>query len=266
MTSQSTYLLSTGSEDIERLGILNKIYNPYSERLIQSAQLQSGDTVMDIGCGHGQITSFLSTIIGPKGKVFAVDNASDQIEIARQNCREHTNISFHVASIMDEKICDAIKPNSLDAIYCRFVLIHVPDAVIAIKNMLSLLKPNGKLILEEPYIQPTRFLPTDQAQASTKRLPNIFSECDIPLTLFPKLRQLPVEILSYTLAQPVCYTKELKRMPMLSLKQRAPLLVDKYGATWEQIESTLKFYESCINDDNIYLIPYTVYQFIAVKH
>lgn len=201
--------------------------------------MKPGDLVADIGCGHGQITAILSSIVGPKGKVFGLDSAPDQIEVAHTTCKDLPNTVFHIANIMDENICDAIKPNSLDAIYCRFVLIHVPDPVLAIKNMLALLKPNGKLILEEPHVLPTRFAPVDESQAPQKTLPSLFSSSDIPVKLYPMLKKLPVEIISYTLHQPVLYTKELKHIPILSLKQRTPMLIEKYGASPEQIESTL---------------------------
>ena len=47
--------------------------------------MQSGSSVLDLGCGTGYLTKVLSERIGPEGKVVAVDPDGERLKIAREN-------------------------------------------------------------------------------------------------------------------------------------------------------------------------------------
>jgi protein-L-isoaspartate(D-aspartate) O-methyltransferase len=73
---------------------------PYTVRLmLEWLDAQSGDKVLDVGSGSGWTAALLSHIVGPKGKVYAVEKVPELVKFGRQNC-ERINLShveFHQA-------------------------------------------------------------------------------------------------------------------------------------------------------------------------
>src|SRR5665213_1084153 len=58
-----------------------------------------GDKVLDVGSGSGWTSALLSSIVGPKGKVYAVEKISELVEFGRDNCRRIglKNVHFYEA-------------------------------------------------------------------------------------------------------------------------------------------------------------------------
>lgn len=114
------YLLGTGKNDYERLEIMSRHYNPPAIQFLQDSRLKPGMTVLEIGCGAGQMACDLASVVGPRGKVIATDNSPAQIETSKATAEKRgiKNIEFH--------ICDVMNLTSLnikvDAIYGRWVL------------------------------------------------------------------------------------------------------------------------------------------------
>jgi cobalt-precorrin-6B (C15)-methyltransferase len=52
---------------------------------ISKARLREGSVVVDVGCGTGGLTVEAALQVAPKGKVFAVDNDENAIELTKTN-------------------------------------------------------------------------------------------------------------------------------------------------------------------------------------
>lgn len=52
---------------------------------ISKARLHEGDTIVDVGCGTGGLTTEAALQVGPKGKVYALDEDSQAIELTKTN-------------------------------------------------------------------------------------------------------------------------------------------------------------------------------------
>ena len=46
---------------------------------------QAGDTILDLGCGTGELSAYLAELVGPEGKVVAVDPDKERILLAQQS-------------------------------------------------------------------------------------------------------------------------------------------------------------------------------------
>lgn len=136
------YSLNYGSTDSQRLAIINKYYNPASIELLKKAGVTSGMSIAEVGCGHGDMLKAIQSMVHQDGKVYAIDHSNEQLIIAKYTAN-HPNTEFILQDVFKLKLSQQI-----DFVYCRLLLMHLSDPIQAIRKMLGLLKPKGKLILE----------------------------------------------------------------------------------------------------------------------
>ncbi len=142
------YLLKVGTEGAARLDLVNDIFGPCSRRFLLDAGLRPGLSVLEVGCGTGNMTRFLAETVGCEGRVVAVDASPRQIEFAQARCAEAgcRNVTFvcSPAEGLD------LPQRGFDVACCRFLLMHLraPDATI--DRMCRSLVPGGVLACEEP--------------------------------------------------------------------------------------------------------------------
>src|SRR6516165_5814455 len=140
------YALATGEAAAYRLGILHDLYGPGTRRVLLEAGIRRGMRVADLGCGVGMVTALLAELVGPGGHVVGIDSSGAQLAQARERLNGNgTNVSFVEASATDT----GLPPGSFDLVYCRFLLIHLPEPERALRQMSALLKPGGILVCED---------------------------------------------------------------------------------------------------------------------
>lgn len=140
------YLLSTGESDYERLSILSKLYNPLALYFLTDSGLKPGMTVLEIGCGSGHMACDIARLVGPKGKVIAIDSSEKQIELAKKTAKDFgvDNIDFHACDVFD---LDRLGV-SYDATYGRWVIEFSQQPAKALEVMYKHLKSGGILCYE----------------------------------------------------------------------------------------------------------------------
>lgn len=83
------------------IGYGQTISEPTTVRLmLEWLDPKPGQAILDVGSGSGWTTALLSTIVGSKGKVFAVEIIPELKEFGEKNCRQLgiKNIEFFVAN------------------------------------------------------------------------------------------------------------------------------------------------------------------------
>lgn len=72
---------------------------PYVKRRAMSFGIKEGMTVVDYGCGPGRYSVFLAKMVGPDGKVFAVDLSPLAEKMVKKRALKHgvSNITFQLA-------------------------------------------------------------------------------------------------------------------------------------------------------------------------
>ncbi len=141
------YSLATGEAAVRRLTALHRVYSPAGRRVLLRAGLKPGMVVADFGCGVGATTCMIAEMVGPSGHVTGIDLNASQIEQGRILCNQAgvTNASFLESSAT----ATGLPRNSLDLVYCRFLLLHLVDPAAGLREMIALLKPGGVLVVED---------------------------------------------------------------------------------------------------------------------
>ena len=52
---------------------------------------QAGDAILDVGCGTGELSAYLADLVGPEGKVVAVDPDKERVLLAQQSYSDVKN-------------------------------------------------------------------------------------------------------------------------------------------------------------------------------
>jgi ubiquinone/menaquinone biosynthesis C-methylase UbiE len=144
--------------ELERLRAIEEVFDPSSRRRLLATGLTAGWSCLEVGPGAGSILNWMSDMVGPSGRVCAVD-LSTKFLMAPQ--------PKHV-EIRQGDVRSAPWPgSSFDLVHARYVLIHLPDYEAALSKMLACLKPGGWLVLEEPDFSASRGITGDAAQLKT---------------------------------------------------------------------------------------------------
>lgn len=117
-------------------------------RMLELLGIEPGMTVCDLGCGNGYHTLRLARMVGPEGKVFAVDIQPPMLEMLRERCRAEgiENVIPVLGTYRDPRLdpesCDLIL---LADVYHEF---SYPQSMLwGIREALR--KPHGRAALLE---------------------------------------------------------------------------------------------------------------------
>jgi ubiquinone/menaquinone biosynthesis C-methylase UbiE len=113
---------------------------PVVRGLLSQMSIQSGDKVVEAGCGVGRLTEMLAELVGPKGKVFAFDISPRMVE----GCRER-GLPPQV-EIAQACAADLPPPDGeFDAVVCHNAFPHFEDKPAALREFRRLLRKDGIL-------------------------------------------------------------------------------------------------------------------------
>ena len=147
--NDKSYVLNVGRHDVERLGKSDRIYGPGSRDFLQRyAHIKEGMTILDVGCGTGNMSLWMAEKVGPKGQVIGIDASAEQIEVSKARAKSMglENIRFVHLDFSQIRSLDTL----FDIAYCRFILIHLTQPLEAIKLMTLVTRPGGAVVCEEP--------------------------------------------------------------------------------------------------------------------
>lgn len=110
-------------------------------------RLERGALVADIGCGHGASTILMAQAF-PRSRFLGLDYHAESIATARRRAAEQgvaSNIAFEV------KAATAFEGSDFDLVCFMDCLHDLGDPVGALARCRRALKPDGKVLLVEPY-------------------------------------------------------------------------------------------------------------------
>ncbi len=122
---------------------LNHWLGQATETMLDMAGISTGHRVLDVAAGAGEQSITIAKKVGTTGYVLASDISSNILEFAEQMAKQAglKNIETKVMDGENLTIPDA----TFDAVISRVGLIYFPDQQRALKEMLRVLKPGGKV-------------------------------------------------------------------------------------------------------------------------
>ena len=235
------YVISGGRPGFDRLRVLSRVWGDTTQSLLRSVGVGPGMRCLDVGCGAGDVSLFLASLVGPAGRVTGIDPDAVQLDLVRAECRRlgTTTIELAVADVMELKTSD-----TYDVVYSRFVLEHLRDPLEALRRMWRAVRPGGVLVAEDGDFSAEFCEPPDPGfdfwqyayqetlrrhggdPLSGRRLHSRFREVGIP---DPQLEMV----------QHVYLGGEGKWMPYLTIARTAPTIVASGVATQAQVDAAL---------------------------
>lgn len=127
----------------------------FTDPLFELLDVQLGNRILDLGCGSGELTARLGTLVGPEGYVLGADSSTDMLNKAKSLTATQGSISYLPAIDIQLPFGDqdqhevASLKGSFDLVFSNATLHWCKtDPAGVLKNVEWLLKPGGKFVFE----------------------------------------------------------------------------------------------------------------------
>ena len=158
------YVLGTRDDEVERLGLQHRVWRGRVLEAFRRARIRSGQTVIDVGAGPGFVARDLSDLVGPSGKVIALERSPHFV--ARLRERGLANVE-----VREQDVSEPFGIEGADASWCRWLLSFVADPAETARHIGAALKPGGIAVFHEYAAYGTwRMMPPDALQERFRSL------------------------------------------------------------------------------------------------
>jgi ubiquinone/menaquinone biosynthesis C-methylase UbiE len=126
--------------------------NRLRKTTIDQALIKPGDTVLDVGCGTGEVT-LAAKARAKHGNVYGIDPAPEMIAVARSKAtRKGLHIDFRIGVIEALSFPDS----SIDVVTSSLMMHHLPDdlKIRGLAEIYRVLKPGGHVLIAD-FMRPT---------------------------------------------------------------------------------------------------------------
>jgi SAM-dependent methyltransferase len=114
------------------------------ENVVRRGDLKPGHRVLDLGTGTGSVAVAAAGLVGPAGKVTAVDISPDMLALTRRRLVEsgHTNVDLREGRAEQLPVDDG----SFDVVLASLSLMYAIDRAAAAREIRRVLRPGGRFV------------------------------------------------------------------------------------------------------------------------
>lgn len=148
-TPPKEYVLGTNDAELERLGLQHKLWSAQALQLWERAGFAPGQTIIDLGCGPGFATFDLAVLLGPSGRVVAVDESARfleylRTELERRGLRNVESVESDVQKL-------SLPEGTADGAYARWVLCFLKEPELAVAGVARALRRGGAFAIQDYF-------------------------------------------------------------------------------------------------------------------
>lgn len=145
-TSPSEYVLGHSAAELRRLIEQAAFFGDLTADVFRRAELEPGMSVLDVGCGVGDVAFLAASLVGPEGRVTGIDRAAEAVAVARDRAAQAgaENVSFEVADAATFSSSE-----KFDAVVGRLMLAYQPNPSAVLRHLTSLVRSGGIVAFHE---------------------------------------------------------------------------------------------------------------------
>jgi demethylmenaquinone methyltransferase/2-methoxy-6-polyprenyl-1,4-benzoquinol methylase len=142
-----------GVYDLMNSAMTAGMHHKWRARAADRAELESGDSALDVCCGTGDLAFELRRRVGARGRVVGCDFSEPMLEQAREKADRLglPDVEFEWADALDLPY----RNGSFDAVAVGFGVRNLADLERGIRELSRVLRPGGRLVILE-ITQPRR--------------------------------------------------------------------------------------------------------------
>jgi len=143
-TENQWQLTGSAAERYERV-LVPAIFAPWAADLVELAQLQDGERVLDVACGTGVVARHAAQKVGTTGHVTGLDLNQGMVGVARSlpSVPEAAAIVWIEGSALAMHLPDS----AFDVVLCQQGVQFFPDRLAALHEMRRVLVPGGRVLV-----------------------------------------------------------------------------------------------------------------------
>jgi SAM-dependent methyltransferase len=149
MDVERDYVLGTHDDEVARLGLQHRLWRSRVLEAWQRAGFAAGQTLLDVGCGPGWATLDLAEIVGPAGRVIAIDRSRRFLDTLDVSLRQRgiAHVTTHEQDLDDADLPDV----RADGAWCRWVFAFVQRPRHLLARVAARLRPGGRFVALEYF-------------------------------------------------------------------------------------------------------------------
>lgn len=151
------------------------VFEPVSRLLIDRANPQQGERIIDVGCGCGATAIELAATVGASGHVLGIDISGSMLARARQLAPKDAPVEF----VLADATTYPFTPGAVDLLVSRFGVMFFADPARSFANLRNALRKGGRLTFvcwQEPKNNPWLIEPMKAVYRHVPRLPQLGPE------------------------------------------------------------------------------------------
>ena len=153
MTEPEGWQVSGDAAEVYEQCFVPAIFGQWAPLMANVARVVSGDSVLDVGCGTGVLARAAADRVAAESQVTGLDRNEGMLAVAR---RLRPQIGWRQGDATALPFANA----SYDVVLSQFALMYFPDYTAALKEMVRVLRPGGRLAIAVwgPYERATGYV------------------------------------------------------------------------------------------------------------